>query len=114
MHEDRGIAADVVAGPEPADVGQQADRHRITALCAGKGTGAEGVSGDDGARPVPGVVPTGSAPSPDDIGGSPALIRSCVCGDSSAGVMIRRFRFSYVISQLGPLYRLMGKNADSP
>jgi hypothetical protein len=28
--------------------------------------------------------------------------------------MIGRFQFSYVISQVSPLYRLIGKNAASP
>ncbi|GAA2854304.1 hypothetical protein GCM10010517_12320 [Streptosporangium fragile] len=42
--------------------------------------------------------------------GSPALIRVSVCGDSIAGIMIGRFQFSYVISQVSPLYRLIGKN----
>ncbi|OUC90886.1 hypothetical protein CA984_35780 [Streptosporangium minutum] len=84
-------------------------------MYAGEDLGRETASEHEGrTQPLPGSMPTGSAVSPDDIGGSPALIRISWCGDSIAGIMIRRFQFSYVISQVSSLYRLIGKNAASP
>ncbi|MBB5133092.1 hypothetical protein HNP84_002813 [Thermocatellispora tengchongensis] len=70
MHQDRRVAAHIVAGPEPADVGQQANGHRITARV------------EDTLREQPhttaGALPMGSALRPDGIGGLLLLIRNRV------------------------------------
>jgi hypothetical protein len=62
VHEDRGIAAYIITGPQPADVGQQANGHRITASMSGRGQRTA-------TRLIPGTKLAGSAVCPDIIGG---------------------------------------------
>ncbi|AWS41494.1 hypothetical protein DKM19_09110 [Streptosporangium sp. 'caverna'] len=59
-------------------------------------------------------MPIRPALSTDDIGGLLLSSAYLLCGDSIAEIMIGRFQFSYVISQVSSLYRLMRKNATSP
>ncbi|GAA2205751.1 hypothetical protein GCM10009850_012090 [Nonomuraea monospora] len=104
MHEDGGVAEDLVAGPEAADVGQQSDGHRITTQ--------HDPPHERAAQRTACAAPTESAPGPDDMGGL-LLFRIELCGDRTAGPMIRRFQFSYVISHVGLLYRVIRKKDHS-
>ncbi|GAA1705612.1 hypothetical protein GCM10009734_05400 [Nonomuraea bangladeshensis] len=61
MHEDGRVAEDLVAGPEAADVGQEPNGHRITAL--------REPPRERMAQRTACAAPTESAPGPDDMGG---------------------------------------------
>ncbi|GAA1017041.1 hypothetical protein Aple_103030 [Acrocarpospora pleiomorpha] len=66
MDQDRRVAAHVMAGPEAADVGEKANGHPTTIR--------DDVPEDAAEAQLVGAAPAGSAPCPDVIGGSPALI----------------------------------------